>query len=284
MAKPTAHGRRVTYKKSLGQHFLYDEALLDLLVDAAGVTDADAVLEIGPGSGSLTAALARRARRVLALELDRDLLPLLAVTLAAYPNAEVRQGDARTEDLAALIREMGAPCRLVANLPYYITTPLLLRILTEDLPLSGIAVMVQAEVGEKLTARPGTPAYGPLAVWAQALTVPRVAVAVPAAAFEPRPKVDSSFMRLTPRETPLVPPEHRVRMERMLRAAFGMRRKTLANNMQNACGMSKEEAVRLLASNGLALDVRGEALPPETLYSLSNSPEFTKRIAGKQEK
>lgn len=284
MARPSAHGKRVTYKKSLGQHFLYDKALLELLVDAAGVTDADGVLEIGPGSGSLTAALARRARRVIALELDKDLLPLLSVTLAAFPNAEIRQGDAQTADLAALTQTLGTPCRLVANLPYYITTPLLLRILTENLPLDGIAVMVQAEVGEKLTARPGTSGYGPLAVWAQALTIPREALSVPASAFEPRPKVDSSFMLLTPRDVPLVPLEHRRNLKRMLRVAFGMRRKTLANNLQNACGMNKTDAMGLLASNGLAADVRGEALSPETLYALSISPEFVKKISSKQEK
>lgn len=251
------------YKHSLGQNFIYDEALLARLVESAGVEPGDDVLEIGPGSGSLTRLLAARARRVLALELDRDLLPILSQTLCTYPNASVMLGDVMKADLAAMIKEaFGEPQRLllVANLPYYITTPVLTRLLTERLPIVRAAVMVQKEVAEKMLAQPGEAGYGMLSVQCQYYARVREAMRVPASCFTPQPKVDSAFMLLDLRERPPVDAPDEARFFGVVKAAFSMRRKTVKNNLQGALGLSREQAQGCLLEAHIDVCARAETL------------------------
>lgn len=258
------HGFR--FKHSLGQNFIFDEALLESLVNAAEVTRADDVLEIGPGGGTLTACLAARAHRVLTLELDRELLPVLADVLRDCPNASVVQGDATKADLRALTADAfgkDAPFLVVANLPYYVTTPVLTRLLTEGLPVQRVAVMVQREVGEKMLAAPGEEAYGLLAVLCAYHAEAREAVRVPAACFTPRPKVDSSFMVLRMRKEPPVAVPSQALFFRVARAAFAMRRKTIRNNLQASLNLSREEADACLAAARISPAARGETLSLE---------------------
>jgi len=248
-------------KRSLGQHFLFDEELLARLVELAGVTPADDVLEIGPGGGTLTRQLAARARRVLAVEVDSELLPVLAETLADCPNAAVVHGDILRADVAALAA--GHFCgryKVVANLPYYLTTELLTRLLTAKLPVDTLAVMVQAEVGEKLAAGPGTPAYGPLAALCGYFAEVRRALRVPAGCFSPPPKVDSVFVRMDMRGEPPVRCENEELLLRLIRCAFAMRRKTLVNNLPAGFAASKAAALACVRAAGLPADVRGERM------------------------
>lgn len=248
-------------KHSLGQHFLFDEDLLARLVELAGVTEEDDVLEIGPGSGALTRQLAARARRVLALEIDQELLPVLAETLAGYPNATVMLGDILRTDVAGLAAaHFPGRFKIVANLPYYLTTELLTHLLTAKLPMDTFAVMVQAEVGEKMTAGPGDPGYGRLALLCRYFASARKALHVPAGSFSPPPKVDSVFMRLDMRVEPPVRCENEALLLRVIRCAFVMRRKTLANNLRAAFALDQAGALACVRAAGLPADIRGERM------------------------
>lgn len=258
------------YKKEMGQHFLYDRELIERLADASLVTKEDGVLEIGPGKGTLTGALAMRARQVIAVELDRTLLRGLEVSLAMYPNVRVEQGDILKKDIAALAEELGMPCRVAANLPYNITTPLLERLLLERLPFASMAIMVQREVGLRMTARAGEAGYGPFSLLVQYFAEPREAVAVPAACFTPPPKVDSSFMLLLMRESPPVQVAERAFFA-LIRAAFAMRRKTLANNLVSAYHISREQAISALEGAGIAPFARAEDVDMEGFARLSRA-------------
>lgn len=273
------HGFR--FKHSLGQNFIFDEALLERLTQAAGVTAQDDVLEIGPGSGTLTAHLAAHARRVLALELDRALLPVLHDALADCGNVTLAQGDATRADLRALAAQAfgeGSSFLVVANLPYYVTTPVLTRLLTEGLPVTRIAVMVQREVGEKLTAQPGDAAYCLLSVLCAWHAQAREALAVPAAAFTPRPKVDSSFMVLDMRAQPPVPQADADLTLRVARAAFAMRRKTLLNNLQPAFGLTRAQAQACLEAAGVAPTARGETLSVQAFAEVARAVAQIKKV------
>ena len=205
--KPKRHARNGEFhhKHSLGQNFIEDEALLEQLAELSMVTPEDSVLEIGPGFGALTRPLSARCRRIISLEIDDTLLPILRVALEKCENAEVVLGDVMKTDLAALVREKlgDGPLRVAANLPYYITTDVLTKLLTELPQARSIAVMIQKEVGDKLLSQPGEDGYGPLAILCQYLCEVRRALDVPAACFTPPPKVDSSFMVLERREAPL---------------------------------------------------------------------------------
>lgn len=192
------------FKKEMGQNFISDPALIERLAEAAQVTREDGVLEIGPGRGALTCALARRCRRLIAVELDRTLLDGLETTLALYPNAEVVEGDILRADLPALVARLGVPCRVAANLPYNITTPVVEKLLRARLPFASLAIMVQKEVGDKMTAGPGEAGYGPFSLLVQYFAEAREVLRVDASYFTPRPRVDSSFMLLAPREAPPV--------------------------------------------------------------------------------
>ena len=261
-------------KHSLGQNFIEDEALLERLAQLSLVTPEDCVLEIGPGFGALTKPLSRRARQVVTLEIDRTLLPILAVTLESCKNVRVVCGDVMKTDLAALVREQFGEgeisLRVAANLPYYITTDVLVKLLRELPDARSIAVMIQKEVGDKLLSGPGDEGYGPLSVMCQYLCDVQRALDVPAACFTPPPKVDSSFMVLVRRTSPLYAVADEALFLRLVRVAFAMRRKTLVNNLIAAFSMSRDRAEACLASCGIDPQARAESLSIQILCALSD--------------
>ena len=258
------------YKQSLGQNFLYDEGLLAELTAAAGVTKDEDVLEIGPGCGSLTKHLCDAANRVLAVELDERLIPLLHAFLDEKKNLTVVQGDVMALNLQEVTAELKKPFAVVANIPYYITTPLIKLLLGGDLPVSRLALMVQQEVADKILAQPGEDAWGPLSILCQFLCEPRLAVKVPAEMFTPPPKVDSAFVVLPVREKPAVEVKDRDLFFRVANAAFALRRKTMVNNLCASLRMERAEALRVMAEAGLDEKVRGEKLTLEELAALAN--------------
>lgn len=274
MKKHRQHTGEFHHKHSLGQNFIEDEALLEQLSELSLVTKEDSVLEIGPGMGALTRPLANRAKEIVSLEIDLTLLPFLRVALEKHPNAKVVQGDVMKTDLAQLVAEefgSDASLRVAANLPYYITTDVLTKLLRELPQAKSIAVMIQKEVGDKLMSVPGDDGYGPLAILCQYFCHVRRALDVPAACFTPPPKVDSSFMVLERREQPLCDVADEALFLRLVKAAFVMRRKTLLNNLISAMACSREQAERLLETAGIEKNARAEALSIEQLCALSNA-------------
>ena len=248
------------YKQSLGQNFLYDEDLLAELTEAAGVTKDEDVLEIGPGCGSLTKHLCRAARKVLSVELDERLIPLLEAFLAGEKNWRVVQGDIMAVNLRETTAELQAPFAVVANIPYYITTPLIQRLLTSGLPVSRLALMVQKEVADKILSGPGEEGWGSLAVRCQYLCEPRRAMEVPAACFTPPPKVDSTFVVMPVRKEPAVRVKDEEMFFRVVNAAFALRRKTLLNGLCAAFRTERAEAAAWLEAAGIDPMIRGERL------------------------
>ena len=261
---------QLRYKHGLGQNFIYDEALLEELVRLSGVGPEDDVLEIGPGSGSMTKYLCQAAHHVLSLELDERLLPMIRAFLAPYPNFELHQGDAMTVNLPQLTAGLRQPFSVVANIPYYITTPLMNLLLGSGLPLKRLALMVQKEVADKILASPGQEAYGPLAVRCQYYCEPALAMEVPAACFTPVPKVDSAFVLMPLRDRPLVDVADEKTFFRVAGAAFAMRRKTMVNNLCSAFRLEREAACEALEACGLDPRVRGERLSLDEFARLSN--------------
>ena len=258
------------YKQSLGQNFLYDEALLASLAAEAGVTKDEDVLEIGPGCGSLTKHLCENANRVLAVELDERLIPLLRAFLDQYKNLTVVQGDVMALNLPEVTKDLKRPFAVVANIPYYITTPLIKLLLTGGLPVSRLALMVQQEVADKILASPGEEGWGPLSILCQVLCEPRLAVRVPAEMFTPPPKVDSAFVVLPLRETPAVEVKNREMFFRVANAAFAMRRKTMLNNLCATFRTERARAAGWMEAAGLDEKVRGERLTLEELARLAD--------------
>ena len=258
------------YKQSLGQNFLYDEGLLAELTAAAGVTKDEDVLEIGPGCGSLTKHLCDAANRVLAVELDERLIPLLHAFLDEKKNLTVVQGDVMSLNLQEVTAELKKPFAVVANIPYYITTPLIKLLLGGDLPVSRLALMVQQEVADKILAQPGEDAWGPLSILCQFLCEPQLAVKVPAEMFTPPPKVDSAFVVLPVREKPAVEVKDRDLFFRVANAAFALRRKTMVNNLCATFRVDRAKAVEWVTGAGLDEKIRGEKLTLEELASLAN--------------
>jgi len=261
------------YKHALGQHFLYDEEILAALTEAAGVTPEEDVLEIGPGCGSLTKHLCHAAHQVLAVELDERLIPLLGAFLSEEQNLSIVQGDAMTLDLARATASLRRPFAVVANIPYYITTPLILRLLGEDLAASRLALMVQKEVADKILSAPGQEGWGPLAVRCQYLCAPYRAMEVPAERFTPPPKVDSTFVVLPRRERPAVEVKSEEMFFRVAGAAFALRRKTMLNNLCATFRASREQALAWMKAAGLEEKVRGEKLTLAELGRLSDVME-----------
>lgn len=258
--KAKTHGE-FHQKHSLGQNFIEDEALLEQLAELSLVTQEDCVLEIGPGFGALTKPLARRAKQVVSLEIDKALLPILRVTLEHSPNVRVVCGDAMKTDFSALARDAfgeGASLRVAANLPYYITTDVLVKLLSELPQAKSIAVMIQKEVGDKLLSAPGDEGYGPLALLSQYTCRVRRALDVPAACFNPPPKVDSSFMVLERRAEPPFPVDDEALLLRLIKAAFAMRRKTLVNNLVSGFRLSREAAEACLAAAQISEKARAQ--------------------------
>lgn len=271
MRTKNRHSGEFHHKHSLGQNFIEDEALLEQLAELSLVTGEDSVLEIGPGLGSLTKPLAARAKEVVSLEIDRTLIPILNVTLEKCPNAQVIEGDVMKTDLAALVNErFGEDCslRVAANLPYYITTDVLTKLLRELPQAKSIAVMIQSEVGDKLLAGPGEDGYGPLTILCQYYCDVRRALDVPAACFTPPPKVDSAFMVLEKRDAPLRPVKDEKLLWRLVRASFAMRRKTLVNNLMSGLSITREAAQGCILAAGLDEKARAEELSVENFCVL----------------
>lgn len=262
------------FQKKFGQNFLIDGHVLDKIIAAAEVTKEDCVVEIGPGIGTLTQYLAEAARNVIAIEIDKMLIPILQETLADYDNVTVINQDVLKTDLWELVREHneGRPVKVVANLPYYITTPIIMNLFESRLPVSSVTVMVQKEVAQRMQAGPGTKDYGALSLAVQYFAVPYIAANVPPNCFMPRPRVGSAVIRLTRHEKPPVEVADEQAMFQIIRASFNQRRKTLVNSLHNSPQISKnkEEILRALEQMGLSQTVRGEALALEQFAALTD--------------
>lgn len=260
------------FQKKYGQNFLIDSHVLEKIVDAAQITGEDCVLEIGPGIGTMTQYLAESAREVVAVEIDRALIPILEDTLSAYHNVTVINQDIMKVDIQQLVQErnQGKPIKVVANLPYYITTPIIMSLLEKHVPLQSITIMVQKEVADRMQVGPGTKDYGALSLAVQYYARPEVVANVPANCFMPRPGVDSAVIRLTRYPQPPVEVQDEKHMFAVIRASFNQRRKTLANGLANGMGIPREQVVEALEEMGLSATIRGEALTLEQFAQLSN--------------
>lgn len=265
----------VSFHKSLGQNFLIDGNTVRAIADAANLGPDDVVVEIGPGIGALTQELAERAGRVIAIELDRGLLPVLEDNLGAYSNVRIVSGDALELDFNDLVGESGggaAEYKIVGNLPYYITTPLIMHVLERGFNFTFFVLMIQKEVARRIVAAPGTKDYGILSLAVQYYTVPELALKVPQTVFMPRPEVDSAVLKLERRKSPAVNVANEQLFFKVIRAAFGQRRKTLLNALANArLGVSKEELQAMLEATGLDPGRRGETLSMEEYGVLANA-------------
>ena len=262
------------FQKKFGQNFLIDPHVLDKIIEAAEVTKDDFVLEIGPGIGTMTQYLCEAARQVLAVEIDNNLIPILQETLSPYDNVEILHGDILKQDIHEIAEKYNdkKPIKVVANLPYYITTPIIMGLLESHVPLANITVMVQKEVAERMQAEPGTKEYGALSLAVQYYAKPYLAANVPPNCFMPRPNVGSAVIRLTRHEKPPVEVEDEKLMFRIIRASFNQRRKTLANGLNNSpeIHLPKEVIQESIVSLGVPENIRGEALSLEQFAELSN--------------
>ena len=262
------------FQKKFGQNFLIDTHVLDKIMDAADIGKDDFVLEIGPGIGTMTQYLCERAREVVAVEIDRNLIPILETTLEAYDNVEIINCDVLKMDLAALVQEKnnGKPISVVANLPYYITTPIIMGLFESHVPLESVTVMVQKEVAQRMQAVPGTKDYGALSLAIQYYANAVIAANVPANCFIPRPNVGSAVIKLTCHSTPPVKVDDEKFMFSVIHASFNQRRKTLQNALSNddRLGISKKEAADAIKQMGLAENTRGEVLYLKDFAKLSN--------------
>ncbi len=262
------------FQKRFGQNFLVDAHVLEKIIQASGVTREDFVLEIGPGIGTMTQALADAARQVAAVEIDKNLIPILRETLADWDNVEILEGDILKMDVKALVDRYngGRPIKVVANLPYYITTPILMGLFESGVPLDRVTVMVQKEVADRMKAGPGTKDYGALSLAMQYYAEPYLAANVPPNCFMPRPSVGSAVICLTAhREKPVQVADEGL-LFRLIRASFGQRRKTLANSLNNAPDLpyTKEQVQQALEQMGLPVGIRGEALTLQQFARLTN--------------
>lgn len=262
------------FQKKFGQNFLIDEHVLEKIILAAGVTKEDFVLEIGPGIGTMTQYLAEAAGEVAAVEIDANLIPILQDTLQEYDNVTIIHNDVLKVDLAALAREKngGRPIKVVANLPYYITTPIIMGLFEKQVPIDNITVMVQKEVAERMQAGPGTKDYGALSLTVQYYAQAYIAANVPPNCFIPRPKVGSAVIRLTRHREPPVACQDPQLLFKLIRASFAQRRKTLQNGLSHSPELfyTKEQIAEAIASLNLNPAVRGEALTLEQFAALAD--------------
>ena len=262
------------FQKKFGQNFLIDEHVLDKIIRAAEITKDDYVLEIGPGIGTMTQYLACAAREVTAVEIDRALIPILEDTLKEYDNVSIINEDILKVDIAALAKEKngGRPIKVVANLPYYITTPIIMGLFESHVPLESITVMIQKEVADRMQVGPGTKDYGALSLAVQYYAEPYIVANVPPNCFMPRPAVGSAVIRLTRHQKPPVEVMDEKLMFRLIRASFNQRRKTLANGLKNSgeLNLSKEVITAAIEKLGKGSSVRGEALDLEEFARLTN--------------
>lgn len=268
------------FQKKFGQNFLIDTHVLDKIISAAGITGEDCVLEIGPGIGTMTQYLAEHAGRVVAVEIDSNLLPILDETLKDYSNVTVIHNDILKLDMNRLVDEYnnGKPVKVVANLPYYITTPIIMGLFESNVPIDNITVMVQKEVADRMQVGPGSKEYGALSLAVQYYAMPYIVANVPPNCFIPRPNVGSAVIRLTRYQEPPVQVDEPGLMFRLIRASFNQRRKTLQNGLNNSAEIpyTKEEIAAAIESLGAPPAVRGEALTLEQFASLSNY--FTRQL------
>lgn len=287
LATPTATTEVIkkygfNFQKKFGQNFLIDANILEKIVDSAEVTKDDCVIEIGPGIGTMTQYLAEHAREVVAVEIDKNLIPILKETLSEYDNVTIINEDILKVDINKLAEEKngGRPIKVVANLPYYITTPIIMGLFESHVPLFSITIMVQKEVADRMQVGPGTKDYGALSLAVQYYAKPEIVVNVPPACFMPRPNVGSAVIRLTRFEEPPVKAQDEKKLFAIIRAAFNQRRKTLANALTNGLSyvdkegksihVSRQEVCDVLDQMGLSATIRGEALTLEQFAHLSN--------------
>lgn len=262
------------FQKKFGQNFLIDTHVLDKIIHAAQITKDDCVLEIGPGIGTMTQYLAEAARKVIAVEIDKNLIPILSETLSAYDNVTIINDDILKLDISELTRlhNNGKPIKVVANLPYYITTPIIMGLFENHVPIDSITVMVQKEVAERMQTGPGSKDYGALSLAVQYYAKPYIVANVPPNCFMPRPNVGSAVIRLTRHSAPPVEVQDETLMFSLIRASFNQRRKTLVNGLNNSpeLSFSKECILSALEQAGLSPSIRGEALSLKEFAALSN--------------
>lgn len=262
------------FQKKFGQNFLIDGNVVEKIVREAGVTKDDFVLEIGPGIGTMTQLLCENAREVAAVEIDSKLIPILADTLAPYDNVTVINQDILKVDINKLADEKnnGKPIKVVANLPYYITTPIIMGLFESHVPVESITIMVQKEVADRMQVGPGTKDYGALSLAVQYYADPEVVMVVPASCFMPRPNVDSAVIRLKRHQKCPVDVEDEKLMFKIIRASFNQRRKTLANGLNNSpeINLPKEVIAEAITELGVPVNIRGEALTLSDFAKLSN--------------
>lgn len=265
---------RFVFQKKFGQNFLIDTHVLDKIIDSANITKDDFILEIGPGIGTMTQYLAEAAKKVVAVEIDKKLIPILEDTLSSYDNVSVINQDILTLDINALVTKEneGKPIKVVANLPYYITTPIIMGLFENKVPMESITIMVQKEVAERMQADPGNKNYGALSLAVQYYCEPYIVANVPPNCFMPRPNVGSAVIRLTRHKNPPVEAKDERMMFRLIRASFNQRRKTLVNGLNNATDLpyNKEDVVLCLEKMNLSPNIRGEALTLHQFAELSN--------------
>lgn len=262
------------FQKKFGQNFLIDTHVVDKIIRSAGLTGEDMVLEIGPGIGSLTQHLAENAGKVVAVEIDKNLIPILAETLKDYDNITIINEDILKVDINKIAEEYngGRPIKVVANLPYYITTPIIMGLFESHVPIESITVMVQKEVADRMQVGPGTKDYGALSLAVQYYAKPEIVANVPPNCFIPRPNVGSAVIRLTRYQQPPVKVEDEALMFKLIRASFNQRRKTLVNGLSNSPEVSfgKEQIAKVIEKIGWSSTIRGESLTLEEFATLSN--------------
>ncbi|MCM1121137.1 MAG: 16S rRNA (adenine(1518)-N(6)/adenine(1519)-N(6))-dimethyltransferase RsmA [Eubacterium sp.] len=261
------------FRKKFGQNFLVDNGILDKIVESAQITKDDCILEIGPGIGTMTQRLAQEAGEVVAVEIDKNLIPILDETLADYNNVTIINEDILKVDIPKIVEEHGGkPIKVVANLPYYITTPIIMTLFEKHVPLQSATIMVQKEVADRMKVGPGTKDYGALSLAVQYYAKPEIITRVPASCFMPRPNVDSTVIRLTRYEEAPVQADDEEWLFALIRASFNQRRKTLANGLANAgnLDLNRRQVEEMLEKMGLPVTVRGETLTLKQFCDLSN--------------
>ena len=262
-----------SFQKRFGQNFLIDTHVLEKIVDEAGIDEDDCVLEIGPGIGTMTQYLCERAGRVIAVEIDKALIPILNYTLSSYSNVEIINEDILKVDITNLCNKYnnGRPIKVVANLPYYITTPIIMGLFESGCPLESITIMVQKEVADRMKCGPGSKDYGALSLAVQFYSNPEIVANVSPESFIPKPGVGSAVIRLTRYPKPPVEVDDEKYMFKLIRAAFNMRRKTMVNSLMSGnLGLTKEEILSAIDKLNLSPQVRGEALTLNEFAALSN--------------
>jgi 16S rRNA (adenine1518-N6/adenine1519-N6)-dimethyltransferase len=271
--KEIVQKHKFRFSKSLGQNFLIDDTIIDRIIDGANIGENDYVMEVGPGIGTLTREMAKRSKKLVAIEIDKSLIPILKDTLADLDNTEVVNSDILRVDIKELIDEKlnGGPIKLVANLPYYITTPIIMKFLEENIPVTNIVVMVQKEVADRMKADPNTKDYGALSVAVQYYCDVDIVAKVPRHLFMPQPNVDSTVIALNVRQNPAYKVDNEEIFFKVVKASFGQRRKTLLNSLSTLGFLTKDEIKEVLQNSNIDEKRRGETLSIEEFSNLSNT-------------